>query len=178
MRRKDEGDALSRCGFVGSFSRQASWPAAYRLKGYTPCIKGYTPSLTSSLIEVAEPCQEPASSPSTPPASSTSRASTVRDMLERIFSRRFVRILSVITTLGMFLVLVMGVTVTTTNSGRGCGGSWPLCNGQFIPEFAVSTFIEFSHRAVTGVETILVLALTAASSTTGDGGVRSRSSPR
>jgi len=51
--------------------------------------------------------------------------------------------------------------VTTTNSGRGCGGSWPLCNGQFIPEFAVSTFIEFSHRAVTGIETILVLALTA-----------------
>jgi heme a synthase len=104
---------------------------------------------------------ERASSPSTPPVSNKSRASTVRDTLERIFSRRFARILSVITTIGMFIVLVMGVTVTTTNSGRGCGGSWPLCNGQFIPEFAVSTLIEFSHRAVTGVETILVLALTA-----------------
>src|SRR5215471_4637505 len=103
---------------------------------------------------------QPASSPSTPP-SSASRASTLRATLERIFSRRFVRILSVITAIGMFIVLVMGVTVTTTNSGRGCGGSWPLCNGKFIPEFAVTTFIEFSHRAVTGIETILVLALTA-----------------
>jgi heme a synthase len=84
-----------------------------------------------------------------------------RAAFERVFSRQFFKILSVVTTIGMFIVLVMGVTVTTTNSARGCGGSWPLCNGKFIPEFAVSTLIEFSHRAVTGVETILVLALAA-----------------
>jgi cytochrome c oxidase assembly protein subunit 15 len=75
---------------------------------------------------------------------------------------RGVRWLSVATTLGMFLVLVMGATVTNTGSAEGCGRSWPLCNGQFVPEFTVATAIEYSHRAVTGVEGVLVVALTAA----------------
>lgn len=76
--------------------------------------------------------------------------------------RALVGPLSVATTVGMFLVLVMGATVTNTGSAEGCGRSWPLCHGQLIPELAVGTLIEFSHRAVTGVETILVLAFAAA----------------
>src|SRR4051794_38682173 len=72
--------------------------------------------------------------------------------------RRATRWLAVVTAAGMFLVLVMGSTVTVTGSGEGCGASWPLCNGRFVPEFAVSTAIEYSHRAVTGVEGILILA--------------------
>src|SRR5882724_3660263 len=70
--------------------------------------------------------------------------------------------LAAIAALGMFLVLVMGATVTNTGSAEGCGRSWPLCNGQFVPEFTVSTAIEYSHRAVTGVEGVLVVALAAA----------------
>ena len=70
--------------------------------------------------------------------------------------------LGVAATLGMFLVLVMGATVTTTGSAEGCGRDWPLCHGRFIPDFALATAIEFSHRAVTGVEGILILALTIA----------------
>lgn len=73
---------------------------------------------------------------------------------------RWVRRLAVVTTLGMFVVLVMGATVTNTGSAEGCGRSWPLCNGQFIPELTVATAIEYSHRAVTGVEGVLVVALT------------------
>lgn len=72
--------------------------------------------------------------------------------------RGVVKWLTVLAATGMFLVLVMGATVTSTGSGKGCGRSWPLCNGKFIPEFAVSTAIEYSHRAVTGVEGLLVLA--------------------
>ena len=60
---------------------------------------------------------------------------------------------------GMFLVLVMGVTVTTTGSAEGCGRDWPLCHGRFIPDFAVATAIEFSHRAITGVEGVLIVLL-------------------
>jgi cytochrome c oxidase assembly protein subunit 15 len=56
----------------------------------------------------------------------------------------------------------MGATVTNTGSAEGCGRSWPLCKGQLIPEFAVSTLIEFSHRAVTGVESVLIVALAVA----------------
>src|SRR5579871_6831677 len=66
-----------------------------------------------------------------------------------------VRRLAVVTAVGMFVVLVMGTLVTNSGSARGCGGSWPLCNGQFIPQFAVSTLIEFSHRTVTAVESLL-----------------------
>lgn len=62
---------------------------------------------------------------------------------------------------GMFLVLVMGATVTDTGSAQGCGRDWPLCNGHWVPEFAVTAAIEFSHRAVTVLESVLVLALAA-----------------
>src|SRR5215472_7050116 len=63
---------------------------------------------------------------------------------------------------GMFVVLVMGATVTTTGSAEGCGRDWPLCNGKFVPDFALAAAIEFSHRAVTGAEGVLIVALTAA----------------
>src|ERR1700704_3226637 len=76
-------------------------------------------------------------------------------------SRAWLRGLAAITMVGMFVVLVMGAAVTNTGSAAGCGRSWPLCNGQFVPEFTVSTAIEYSHRAVTGVEGLLVVALTA-----------------
>src|SRR5438445_13639319 len=61
----------------------------------------------------------------------------------------------------MFGVLVMGAAVTNTGSAEGCGRSWPLCNGQFVPEFTVATAIEYSHRAVTGIEGFLIVGLTA-----------------
>jgi cytochrome c oxidase assembly protein subunit 15 len=64
--------------------------------------------------------------------------------------------------IGMFGVLVMGATVTTTGSAQGCGRDWPLCNGRFVPDFALATAIEFSHRALTGVEGVLIVALTVA----------------
>lgn len=72
-----------------------------------------------------------------------------------------VRRLSTAATIGMFLVLVMGATVTNTGSAEGCGRSWPLCHGQFVPEFAVATLIEYTHRAISGIEGLLVAALAA-----------------
>lgn len=73
---------------------------------------------------------------------------------------RTLKRLAVITTIGMFLVLLMGAVVTKTGSGEGCGNSWPLCNGKFIPSYTIESMIEYNHRAVTGVEGIL-LAVTA-----------------
>ncbi|HEX8919212.1 MAG TPA: COX15/CtaA family protein [Chloroflexota bacterium] len=74
---------------------------------------------------------------------------------------RPLRWLGVITTVGMFCVLVMGATVTNTKSEQGCGHSWPLCHGKFVPQFATSVFIEWSHRAVVGLITPLILLLAA-----------------
>jgi cytochrome c oxidase assembly protein subunit 15 len=67
--------------------------------------------------------------------------------------------LAVAATVGMFVVLLMGATVTNTGSGEGCGNSWPLCHGEFIPEYAFETMVEYSHRLVTGVEGLLILGL-------------------
>ena len=85
----------------------------------------------------------------------------IRRLLGILVTRANVQRLALVTAAGMFVVLIMGALVTNTGSAQGCGQSWPLCHGQFIPQFAVSTFIEFSHRAVTGVETLLVLGTTA-----------------
>jgi len=66
---------------------------------------------------------------------------------------------AIASTIGMFIVLLMGATVTNTGSGEGCGTSWPLCHGEFIPEYAFETMVEYSHRLVTGVEGLLILGL-------------------
>ncbi|RIW27470.1 heme A synthase [Bacillus salacetis] len=68
--------------------------------------------------------------------------------------------LSVITTLGMLFVLLGGALVTKTESGMGCGRSWPLCNGEFVPsDITFELIIELSHRLVSGSVGILVLIL-------------------
>lgn len=59
----------------------------------------------------------------------------------------------------MFLVLIVGVIVTNTQSGRGCGNDWPLCNGKFVPAYTLESLVEYSHRAVSGIEGILVVAV-------------------
>lgn len=64
------------------------------------------------------------------------------------------------TTLVLLFVLLGGALVTKTDSGDGCGRSWPLCHGQLIPEdIPVETIIELSHRVVAGLASILVTVL-------------------
>jgi cytochrome c oxidase assembly protein subunit 15 len=72
---------------------------------------------------------------------------------------RVAKYLAVAAMIGMFLVLLMGATVTNTGSAEGCGRSWPLCQGRFVPEYAFETLVEYSHRLVTGVEGLLILGL-------------------
>ncbi|SET86280.1 cytochrome c oxidase assembly protein subunit 15 [Salinibacillus kushneri] len=68
--------------------------------------------------------------------------------------------LSVLSTIGMLFVLVGGALVTKTDSGLGCGKSWPLCEGEIIPStITLELIIELSHRLVSGTVGILVLAL-------------------
>lgn len=69
----------------------------------------------------------------------------------------FIRRLTVVAAIGMFIVLVQGALVTTTESADGCGNSWPLCNGKFVPGYAVESMIEYSHRFVVGIETFLIV---------------------
>lgn len=73
---------------------------------------------------------------------------------------RSLRLLSVLTTLIMLIVIIMGALVTNTGSAQGCGHHWPLCYGQVVPTISTDqTWIEFSHRAVTGLAGIMIFVL-------------------
>ncbi len=60
----------------------------------------------------------------------------------------------------MILVILWGAVVRATGSGAGCGDRWPLCNGDFFPHHPrIATIIEFTHRSMSGICTVLVAAL-------------------
>ena len=73
---------------------------------------------------------------------------------------KYIKWFAVAATVGMLLILLGGALVTKTDSGMGCGRSWPSCNGELIPaEINAEVLIEFSHRLVTGAVGILILVL-------------------
>lgn len=69
-----------------------------------------------------------------------------------------IKILSASAAFFMLLILLGGALVSKTDSGKACGDTWPLCNGQFIPSFTIPELIEYSHRIITGIFSILLLA--------------------
>src|ERR1700750_1332648 len=57
-------------------------------------------------------------------------------------------------------VILWGTIVRATGSGAGCGDRWPLCNGTVLPiNPRIATVIEFTHRMMSGLTLVLVLAL-------------------
>lgn len=57
-------------------------------------------------------------------------------------------------------VILWGAYVRVSFSGDGCGAHWPFCNGEVIPQhMAAPMAIEFTHRAMTSLDTIAVIAL-------------------
>ena len=51
----------------------------------------------------------------------------------------------------------LGGVVRATGSGLGCP-DWPLCHGQIVPPFELTTLIEYSHRLSASVLILLLLA--------------------
>ncbi len=74
------------------------------------------------------------------------------------------RRLAVATALVTYLLIVWGGIVRVTGSGNGCGTSdqWPLCHGSLLPAWQINTLIEFTHRWIASVCTLLVIVLTVA----------------
>lgn len=57
-------------------------------------------------------------------------------------------------------VILWGAYVRATGSGAGCGNDWPRCNGQVtLNSPTAATLIEFTHRAMTVLDLVLVVAL-------------------
>ncbi|AGC90968.1 heme A synthase [Staphylococcus warneri] len=77
-----------------------------------------------------------------------------------MFRKENLKWLSVLATIIMTFVQLGGALVTKTGSEDGCGSSWPLCNGAFLPQnLPIQTIIELSHRAVSALSLIVVLWL-------------------
>lgn len=57
-------------------------------------------------------------------------------------------------------VILGGAVVRATDSGAGCGESWPRCDGQIIPISPQgATLIEFTHRMMTAALAVALVAL-------------------
>ena len=75
--------------------------------------------------------------------------------------RRLIKIFAVITAIGAYTMILLGVLVTASGSGQGCGNSWPFCHGQVIPgTITIAGLVEYSHRIMSGADGFLVLILT------------------
>ena len=74
------------------------------------------------------------------------------------------RRLAVWTAVITYLLIIWGGIVRVTGSGNGCGTTdqWPLCHGSLLPAWQLNTLIEFTHRWIASICTILVVVLTVA----------------
>ena len=77
---------------------------------------------------------------------------TSNDFLLRVFAYG-----SVVST---YILIVIGGYVTTSNSGLGCGESWPLCKGAVFPSLNnPEVVIELTHRLFNSVVGVFILGL-------------------
>ncbi len=61
-----------------------------------------------------------------------------------------------------YLLVVAGGVVRVSGSGLGCGVTgqdWPVCHGGLVPPPDMATLIEFSHRMLATISTVLVVVL-------------------
>lgn len=69
------------------------------------------------------------------------------------------RVLAIASFVVTYLLIVLGGIVRITGSGMGCGDDWPMCNGRWFPPMDLPTFIEWSHRLVAAIVSLLVVSL-------------------
>ncbi len=64
-------------------------------------------------------------------------------------------------------IILWGAFVRISGSGDGCGKHWPLCQGVLLPQgdvaYQLQTWIEFAHRAKSGLFGVLIFVLWIAS---------------
>ena len=69
------------------------------------------------------------------------------------------------TAIATFVLIIVGGVVRVSDSGIGCGpaGSgfhgWPFCNGDVVPGVSVHSIIEYTHRVVAGVVSLMIVSI-------------------
>jgi heme A synthase len=69
------------------------------------------------------------------------------------------------TAIATFVLIIVGGVVRVSDSGLGCGpaGSgfhgWPFCNGDVVPGMDLNSIVEYTHRAVAGIVSVMILAI-------------------
>ncbi|NNN01538.1 MAG: heme A synthase [Acidimicrobiaceae bacterium] len=71
---------------------------------------------------------------------------------------RLIRVVSALTLIATYCLIVLGSTVRVTNSGMGCK-DWPLCSGQVGPLSTFHPLMEQSHRYLASLVTVLIITL-------------------
>ncbi|HVB10516.1 MAG TPA: COX15/CtaA family protein [Bacillota bacterium] len=61
----------------------------------------------------------------------------------------------------LYVLVVVGGIVTASDSGLGCGLSWPSCASHLLPPGNLHGIVEWTHRMLAGVASVLVVALAA-----------------
>ena len=73
---------------------------------------------------------------------------------------RAFRILTVATAAVTYALVVLGGVVRVSGSGLGCP-DWPLCHGHLLPPLQLHVLIEYSHRTVASLASLLIVATAA-----------------
>ncbi len=67
------------------------------------------------------------------------------------------QLLAIATAVATYVLIIIGAVVRVTGSGLGCP-DWPLCHGRVIPPLEMAAIIEYLHRLVGAVASVLMLA--------------------
>lgn len=62
------------------------------------------------------------------------------------------------TIVALFILLVWGNIVAGLKAGLACP-DWPLCHGRVIPAYRWDVYVEFIHRVIGGITSVLIIAL-------------------